>query len=248
MPSATIIGSPISPYVRKVLAACEWKGVEWKIDPIVPFFGSDEFSTISPLRRIPVYRDDLVELCDSSVICQYLEDRWPSPALYPADLATRAKARWIEEYADTRVADVFVWKLFNDSVISPAVFGSERDKALREKAIAEDLPVILDYLDSALGAEGFLAGDLGIADLSVAPHFANLGWARVRPDWGRWPRLQSWLERTVEGSALARLDRLAAELLATPIPAQRGRLEELGVAVTPTTLGVERPRKGPMSH
>jgi hypothetical protein len=36
--SATIIGSPISPYVRKVLAVCEIKGIPYRLDPIVPFF------------------------------------------------------------------------------------------------------------------------------------------------------------------------------------------------------------------
>ena len=70
-----IIGGPASPYVRKVLAALTWKGIEYEIDPIVPFFGDDEFGKINPLRRIPVYSDDRVTLCDSSVIVQYLEDR-----------------------------------------------------------------------------------------------------------------------------------------------------------------------------
>ena len=47
---ATIIGGPISPYVRKVLAVCEMKGVPYRVDPIVPFFGDDRFSELNPLR------------------------------------------------------------------------------------------------------------------------------------------------------------------------------------------------------
>src|SRR6476620_6515428 len=78
---ATIIGGPVSPYVRKVLAACEIKGVPYRLDPIVPFFGDDRFSEISPLRRIPVLIDEEVTLCDSSVICQYLDEKYPSPPL-----------------------------------------------------------------------------------------------------------------------------------------------------------------------
>ena len=55
---ATIIGGPISPYVRKVLAVCEIKGVAYRLDPIVPFFGDEKFSELSPLRRVPVFVDD----------------------------------------------------------------------------------------------------------------------------------------------------------------------------------------------
>ena len=75
-----IIGSYISPYVRKVLAVLVAKGIAYEIDPIVPFMGDDRFAALSPLRRVPVLIDDRVTLCDSSVICQYLEDRHPEPA------------------------------------------------------------------------------------------------------------------------------------------------------------------------
>src|SRR5262245_42100175 len=97
---ARIIGSYLSPYVRKVLVVLHEKGVPYEVDPIIPFFGDDRFSALSPLRRIPVLIDDQVTLCDSSVICQYLEERYPEPALYPASIADRARARWLEEYAD----------------------------------------------------------------------------------------------------------------------------------------------------
>src|SRR5262245_13317065 len=85
--SATIIGSPVSPYVRKVLAVCEIKGIPYRLDPIVPFFGDDRFSELSPLRRIPVFVDDKVSLCDSTVICEYLEERYPTPRVLPTELA-----------------------------------------------------------------------------------------------------------------------------------------------------------------
>jgi glutathione S-transferase len=113
-----IIGSFISPYVRKVLVVLNLKGIPYRIDPIIPFMGDDRFSQLSPVRRIPVLIDDRVTLADSSVICQYLEDRYPQPALYPTDVSDRARARWLEEYADTRMGEVFIWRLFNQRVIN----------------------------------------------------------------------------------------------------------------------------------
>jgi glutathione S-transferase len=71
-----IIGNFLSPYVRKVLVCLDLKGVPYDIEPIVPFFGDDRFSQVSPVRRIPVLIDEQVTLADSSFICQYLEDRF----------------------------------------------------------------------------------------------------------------------------------------------------------------------------
>ena len=53
----SIVGSFVSPYVRKVLACCNIKGLAYTVDPITPFFGNDEFERLSPLRRIPVLMD-----------------------------------------------------------------------------------------------------------------------------------------------------------------------------------------------
>src|ERR1051325_12008445 len=95
-----IIGSYLSPYVRKVLAVLHLKGIAYEIDPIVAFMGDERFSKLSPVRRIPVLIDDRVTLCDSSVICQYLEDRYPRPRLYPADAADAARERRPEEHTE----------------------------------------------------------------------------------------------------------------------------------------------------
>src|SRR3954468_3137743 len=98
-----IIGSFVSPYVRKVLACLHLKAVAYEIDPITPFFGNEEFERLSPLRRIPVLIDGDTMLCDSSVICAYLDEAWPEPPLLPESPRDRARARWLEEYADTRL-------------------------------------------------------------------------------------------------------------------------------------------------
>src|SRR5687767_6586900 len=100
-----IIGSFVSPYVRKVLACLELKGLDYRVDPITPFFGNDEFERLSPLRRIPVLIDGTVELCDSSVICAYLDEAYPATPLLPKHPADRARARWLEEFADSRLGD-----------------------------------------------------------------------------------------------------------------------------------------------
>lgn len=247
MQTATIIGGPASPFVRKVLAVCEMKGVPYRLDPIVPFFGNDAFGDISPLRRIPVFIDDQVSLCDSTVICEYLEDRYPTPSLLPGDAARRAQARWLEEFSDTRMADVFIWRVFYEAVILPFIFQKARDKEKIAKVMAEQVPEVMDYLERVAPADGFLAGDMSIADLAVAIPFGNLTWARVTPDKSRWPKTCAWVARTGATAALAKVTRLAEAVMQAPPDQHRKVLAECGVLLTDSTVATDKPRRGPMS-
>ena len=183
-----IVGSYLSPYVRKVLACLEVKGIPYEVDHIVPFFGNDAFSKLSPLRRIPVLVDGDLVLTDSSVICEYLQDRQPDPPILPADIRDRARARWLDEFADTRMGDVFIWRLFNQIAIRPSVWGEKGDRELVDKTLKEDVPTVLDYLEAEAPAEGFRFGALGLADIAPACFFRNAGWVRFQTDGARWPR------------------------------------------------------------
>lgn len=146
----TVIGSFVSPYVRKVLACMNLKGLDYEVDPITPFFGNDEFERLSPLRRIPVLVDGDFSVSDSSAICAYLDEAYPGHPLFPRDPRQRAQARWLEEYADTRLGDVFIWGLFYQKVVRPAVWGESGDEQRIEKSLAADPPRTLDFKLSSL--------------------------------------------------------------------------------------------------
>jgi len=245
--SVRIVGNYLSPYVRKVLVCLHLKGIAYEIDPIVPFMGDDRFSALSPLRRIPVLIDDRVTLTDSSVICQYLEDRWPEPALYPRDVADRAWARWLEEFADTRMGDVFIWRLFNQLVIRPFVWGEPTDDAVVQKTLAEDVPAVLDYLEGQAPADGFFFGALSIADVAVAVFFRNAGWARFKIDAARWPRIAGLVDRTLRSDGFQAVRPFEDTSMRTPPTEQRAALLALGAPLTKDSFGTTIPRRGVMS-
>jgi glutathione S-transferase len=241
-----IVGSPLSPYVRKVLVCLDLKGLAYELDPIVPFFGGDRFSALSPLRRIPVLIDGELVLSDSTVICQYLEDSHAQPALYPADVADRARARWFEEYADTRMGDVFIWRLFNQVAITPAVWGEQGDASLVARTLETEVPQVLDYLEAELPADGYLFGALSIADISIATFFRNAAFARFTIDGARWPRSAAFVTRVLATAPFEKLAKLEDRLIRTPIAQHRQVLTGLGVRLTAESLGEATPRRGLM--
>jgi len=99
------------------------------------------------------------------VICEYLEERYPTPALLPKTPAERARARWIEEFADTRMGDVFIWRIFYEAVINPFIWQRPRNKERIARAVADELPEIMAHLERLSPASGFLFGGISIADI-----------------------------------------------------------------------------------
>ena len=244
----TLIGNPVSPYVRKVLAICAAKGVEPAIDPITPFRGDESFSAISPLRRIPVWIEGDLTLCDSSVIAQYLEDTRPEPSMLPADPKDRARARWIEEYADTRLFDVLGWKLFFQIAIKPRILKETMDRDLVERTKAVEIPETFDYLETLMPQDGFLFGaEAGLADFSLAPAFLNARVVGTEVDAGRWPLLAGWLGRVETDTPLARLNAVAMAFMTTRPADQPGVMAEHGYVTADRSRDGGKAMRGPMS-
>jgi len=248
MPSRlTIIGSYVSPYVRKVLACVALKGLDYEIDPITAFYGNEEFERLSPLRRIPVLVEGDLALSDSSVICAYLDEAWPERPLLPADVRDRARARWFEEYADTRLGDVFIWGLFYPKIVHPIIWGEPGDGARIERTLAEDVPREMDYLESQLPKEGFLfGGEIGLADIALASFFRNAAYAGFEPDPERWPRVSAYVDRALAHDCFARFLPYEDVQRSTDPKARRAALLAAGAPLTAETLGTREPRKGVM--
>ena len=246
MKKLLIVGSYLSPYVRKVLVCLELKGIAYEVDHFVPFFGNDAFSRLSPLRRIPVLVDGDLVLTDSSVICEYLEDLRPEPNVYPKEIRERARARWLEEFADTRMGDVLIWRYFAQIAIRPTVWGEKGDRALTEKTLAEEVPTVLDYLEAEAPADGFKFGTMSLADIAPACFFRTVAFVRFQIDPARWPRTAAWMARTLATDPFHKLARLEDAIVRMPVPQQREALKALGAPVSANTYAAAAPRRGIM--
>ena len=241
-----IIGSFVSPYVRKVLAVIHLKGLDYEIDPITPFFGNDEFRRLSPLCRIPVLIDGDFATSDSSVICAYLDEAYPRRPVLPTDPKERARARWFEEFADTRLGDLFIWGLFYQKVVHPLVWGEPGDQQRIAKTLTEDAPETLDYLEGELPADGWLFGEFGLADIAIASFFRNAVYADFEPNEDRWPRVADFVTRALAHEAFASTKKFEDIQRSVDIKGRRQALLDAGAPLTQETLGTPVPRKGMM--
>ncbi len=194
--SLTLIGSPISPFVRKINIVLLEKGLDFEAEPVNPFSPPDDFRETSPLGKIPAFRHDDRIVNDSSVIARYLDRIEPNPALYPSDPFEAARAEWIEEFADGGLVPVIGPGIFQALVLRPMMTGAEPDEEGAQKVIDQDLPPLLGYLDDQLADGEFFVGDsLSIADIGVASPLVNLRLAGVVPDRDRWPALHAFTKR-----------------------------------------------------
>ncbi len=190
-----IHGVSASPFVRKVLIAMAEKGLPFETVPVMPFAPTPEFKKISPLGKIPVYEDGDFFLADSSCILAYLEKAHPAPPLVPADPKLYGKALFLEEYADTRLAEA-VGGVFFERVVKGVVLKQPVDEERVRKAVAEQVPAALDYLE-AIGpdGEGIVGGRFGVADIAIGSQLVNLAHAGERIDPARHPRMAAYAER-----------------------------------------------------
>ncbi len=189
-----LYGSTLSPFVRKVMAFAGEKGIAIELQPTGFPDPTPEFCAASPFRKMPALRDGDFGLCDSSAIIHYIEAKHPEPALIPAEPRDRGRTIWFEEFADT-ILFACGGKIFFNRIVSPFFLKRPGDEAVAAAAQRDELPPILDYLETVVpDAGGYLVGDaLTLADIAVAGPFANFRHLGI--DIGGHPRTAAYVDR-----------------------------------------------------
>nr|HAT8713882.1 glutathione S-transferase family protein [Legionella jordanis] len=190
-----LYGAPASVFVRKVAILLEEKGVGFVVDPVNPMLEtSAEFKSISPLGKIPVFRDGDFTVADSSAICSYIEAKYPAPPFYPKTAEELAKALWYEEFADTALFQAIA-PCYYQAVLVPLYRNRVPDEQSIQRALMQQLPPVADYLERQLIDKRHLVGhEFSIADVAVVSIFLNMHAAGFSLPEGKWPWLSSYLK------------------------------------------------------
>ena len=199
----TIYGVPVSVHTRKVIVTALLKGLQFRVEPVIPFNPPANWATLSPTGRIPVADIDGFNLADSAVICDYLDRLHPARPIYPQEARAYAQARWFEEYAGAVVFREVIHGLFLNKVIKPAILKQPTDTAAVATILDEVAPARLAYLEGSLTDDYFTGGRLSIADIAIASNLVNFHYLGYEIDRGRYPRLAAHFRRMLANKAFA---------------------------------------------
>lgn len=172
-----------SPYARKASMMLLEKGLPFERVVVDLANRSPEFVAASPIGKVPVLvEDDGTTVSDSTVIAEYLEDRYPDVRLRGKGWEARLAVRQVEEYGD-HLADQAVVLFFAKQR------GDEAASKKSEGVIAR----LLDLLDQSADATGGpFCGDFSYADCAVVSALGYLearhgaGWRTGRENLTRW--------------------------------------------------------------
>jgi glutathione S-transferase len=163
MTSLLLYSSPLSMFGAKAEIALREKALDFEL-VMVPFDKQDRYNPkhpevrrINPKGQVPVLVHDDVELFDSTLIFEYLEDAFPEPPLWPGNPAARAEARLLELKADD-VVFMNIARLFGlEGRPDDPVAVSARAKAHQHYA----------ELEARLAGRDFFAGPFSYADIGM---------------------------------------------------------------------------------
>lgn len=119
----------------------------------------------NPLGKVPWIDDGDVRIYDSTVINEYLEERYPEPSLLPDDPLERARVRALENYGDEIVLGGAAPRIWMPYWSPPEQRNQEDMAQARQTLESRALP----FLEKTIADREYIAGAFTLAD---APYMA----------------------------------------------------------------------------
>jgi len=190
---------PNSFYSARCRAVAYVKDIALQIEAPPGGLGSVRFRALSPLGKVPALSTPAGVLVESQIICEYLEQVYPTPALLPSDAWDRARTQLLCRYIDLYLAPLFtpIWRRLRAAGLRGGLTPGERTQ------------VELCFADfaSLLGASA--KSPISLADCAAVPVlllyrqlFANSG---EEDPLAPHPSLRSRFDQASQAPALARV-------------------------------------------
>ena len=173
--------APRCPYCARARIVLAEKGVEYETVVVDLDNRPDWIYEKNPLGKVPVLEDGDFVLPESDVIMEYLEERFPEPALLPAGLEERALVRLRIERFDNALGDAY--------------YAFRR----RDEDGEQRLVHCLSFLERSLSR---MSAGYTLADIAYVPWLLRLK-HMYGFDLGAYPAIEARLEELSERPAVA---------------------------------------------
>ncbi len=161
-------GTLRSTHASKTKVVLEEKRLPYRVENLPPghlWKKPPEMLARHPLGKVPYIDDDGLVIFDSTVINEYLDERYGPPRLLPAnDPAARARVRQLEQFGDEALLGETLPGLWMPYWSPPEKRDLERMEKARERLRARDLPYLGRVLAQAEPG-GCLGGAFSMADV-----------------------------------------------------------------------------------
>ena len=187
-----------STHAAKTKVVLEEKHLAYRIENLRPgdlWKKPPEMLAKHPLGKVPYLEDGELVIFDSTVIDEYLEERYGPPRLMPSDPAQRMRVREIENFADEAMLAGSVPLIWMAYWSEPAKRDAQAMEKGREILSTRDLP----YLERVLGkadAGGYACGEFSLADVPLMAVAMVLDVDAMKLD--AWPKVDAYLKRLRE--------------------------------------------------
>lgn len=191
----TLYHLPLSPYCRKVRVALKEKGLDVELEVEKVWERRPEFLALNPAGLVPVLiEEDGDPICDSSVICEYLEEVYPGTALFGLTPKECAEVRRLVVWFDQKFAREVTDNLYREKMLKRVLGMGEVNSGVI-RAGAQNLHYHLQYIGWLVERRRFLAGDqFSIADIAAAAQLSTLDYLDDVP-WAKHPVAKDWYAR-----------------------------------------------------
>lgn len=182
---------PLSPFCRKVRLTLAEKRLEVDLQEEKYWERSAEFLRRNPAGKVPILKIDGLTLTESTPICEYLDEVYPTPALMPTDPQERYEVRRMVGWFDDTFYHEVTSKILGERV-NKKITGAGYPDSRRVKDGVMRIKYHLDYMTHLLDHRRWLAGDvMTLADFAAAAQLSVLDYTSD-VDWNRSAVVKDW--------------------------------------------------------
>jgi glutathione S-transferase len=145
------------------------------------------YLALNPYGKVPLLVEPGAWVYESAICNEYLEEKYPTPQLAPADPHARAQMRLWVEFCNNQFVPPVIGLVYENR--KPPAERSQEKIEHNKRRLGE----LLAHLAGQMQARDYLLGEYGLADIAFTPFLALC--ERLGVDLNRFPQVARWAER-----------------------------------------------------